>query len=563
MEKDKKTEGKNNKFMTRRSFLAASGAVIAAGALSACTPKTTTETVVSTVTNTKTVTNTTTQTAQAQTTTVTGTPITVTGTPVTTTATKTATTTVTGAPVTTTATTTGPTVIIKPWIPTKWDYETDVVVAGTGFAGLAAAIAVVDAKSNLILLEKAPEQYAGGNSSVSVGGNSIWTVREEMLFDLRHAFNDVPDEDIVAFADNLAKVPDQLKKIGIELTANVTNTKPTWKIKTEAAPNGGPGSALWAAIKTAADGKGIKPMYETPATNLIQDPTTKEILGVVAKQAGKTIMIKARKGVILAVGGYENNPKMWSWYNHPGIEVAPGGTPYNTGDGINMVSEVGAPIWHCRLFEWEAATCAAASREMGCSVELSLPSGRMFVNRAGNRFVKETDSFTHVHEEIAPTKFERGIDVRPGLWYGQGGYPNMPFFLICDETYRKSGLFFPAARPGSDTKWCPVKKDVQWSADNSEEIKKGWIIQANTLDELATKLKIDAAGLKATVDKWNEYCANGVDPEFGVAKNSLKPIVDAPFYGMEMGLSLINTMGGPQKNGKSQTLDYAGKPIPR
>jgi len=468
---------------------------------------------------------------------------------------------VTGAPVTTTFT--APAVTIKPWIPTKWDYETDVVVAGTGYAGLAAAIAVVDAKSNLMLLEKAPEQYAGGNSSVSVGGNSIWTVREEMLFDLRHAFNDVPDADIVAFADNLAKVPDQLKKIGIELTATVTNTKPTWKIKTEAFPTGGNGYQLWNAIKKAADSKGIKPMYETPATNLIQDPTTKEILGIVAKQAGKTIMIKAKKGVILAVGSYENNPKMWSWYNHPGIEVAVGGTPYNTGDGLNMVSEVGAPIWHCRLFEWEAATCAAASRAMGCSVELSLPAGRMFVNRAGLRFVKETDSFTHVHEEIAPTTFQRGIDVRAGLWYGQGGYPNMPFFLVCDQTYLKSGRFFPAARVGSDTKWCPVKKDVLWSADNSEEIKKGWIIQANTLDELATKLKIDAAGLKATVEKWNQYCANGVDPEFGLAATALKPITTAPFYGMEMGLSLINTMGGPQKNGKSQTLDYAGKPIPR
>ena len=234
--KDKNIQGKKEKLVTRRSFLAASGAIIAAGALSACTPKTSTETVVSTLTSTKTVTNTTTQTAPAVTQTTT-----VTGTPVTTTATKTATTTVTGAPVTTTFT--APAVTIKPWIPTKWDYETDVVVAGTGYAGLAAAIAVVDAKSNLMLLEKAPEQDAGGNSSVSVGGNSIWTVREEMLFDLRHAFNDVPDADIVAFADNLAKVPDQLKKIGIELTATVTNTKPTWKIKTEAAPTGGPGSA--------------------------------------------------------------------------------------------------------------------------------------------------------------------------------------------------------------------------------------------------------------------------------------------------------------------------------
>ena len=100
MAERKKTDIK--KLVTRRDFLVAGGAVIAAGALSACTPKTTTETVVNTVTNTKTVnntlTNTTTQTAPAQTTTVTGAPVT-------TTKTATTTATVTGTPVTTTKTT--------------------------------------------------------------------------------------------------------------------------------------------------------------------------------------------------------------------------------------------------------------------------------------------------------------------------------------------------------------------------------------------------------------------------------------------------------------------------
>jgi len=103
LKEDNNKPESNKKLVSRRDFLVAGGAVIAAGAVSACTPKT--ETVTNTVTNTatatKTVTNTTTQTAPAQTSTVTGAPVTTTKT-----ATTTATATVTGAPVTTTKTTT-------------------------------------------------------------------------------------------------------------------------------------------------------------------------------------------------------------------------------------------------------------------------------------------------------------------------------------------------------------------------------------------------------------------------------------------------------------------------
>jgi hypothetical protein len=160
------------KLVSRRDFLVAGGAVIAAGALSACTPKAVTETTTKTVTSTA---PGTTVTPNAVTTTVTGSAVT---------STKTVTSTATGATVTSTApgttvtaapvtsTVTAPavtsTVTAKPWIPAKWDYETDVVVVGTGYAGLAAAIAVNDAKANVIVLEKAPEKFAGGNSSVSV-----------------------------------------------------------------------------------------------------------------------------------------------------------------------------------------------------------------------------------------------------------------------------------------------------------------------------------------------------------------------------------------------------------
>jgi len=95
----------------------------------------------------------------------------------------------------------------------------------------------------------------------------------------------------------------------------------------------------------------------TPAQKLIQNPITKEIVGVQAVDwKGETLYVQANKGVILACGGYENNQEMrtnflpWANSNEPFITF--GGTPYNTGDGIIMAQSVGAKLWHMNNKEW-------------------------------------------------------------------------------------------------------------------------------------------------------------------------------------------------------------------
>ena len=74
---------------------------------------------------------------------------------------------------------------------------------------------------------------------------------------------------------------------------------------------------------------------------------------------------------------------------------------------------------------------------------------------------------------------------------------------------------------------------------------------------------IDAAGLQQTVAKYNQFCRNGKDDEFGRPKRLLLPIGKPPYYGAELALTCINTQGGPKHNGKAQTLDKEDKPIPR
>ncbi len=457
----------------------------------------------------------------------------------------------------------------KPWLPKKWDYEADVVIAGIGFAGQSAAIAAHDAGADVLVLEKATKELSGGNSCCSVGGNSVWDNADECYTDLRHAGPDVPEDLVVAMVESNKSILAWLKKLGIEVSTRTKATKKTWFIAN--AENGGSnGYSLYKAIQANVEKRGIKIMYETPVKELIQDPVSKEIVGAVAYErakgfygeGGKKVYVKAKKGVILACGGYEGNQKMWSYFNYPGMEVFAGGTPYNTGDGILMACEVGAPLWHMFLKEWMAGCCAPASREIGCAIDCSLQRGHIYVNRAGERFMNETISFTHRRPHIEPCHFRSGIDVRPGLWHGMGGYPNMPFYLVCDDVYRKKGGFVRRLGTGSSgSMFFNIKRLYDWSPDNSKEIAKGWIIQADTIAELAAKMKIDAEGLQRTVELVNDANRTKKDPQFD--NTTLLPIATPPFYGMEMALSLINTMGGPQHNGKGQTLNKEGNPIPR
>ena len=106
----------------------------------------------------------------------------------------------------------------KPWLPNKWDYEADVVVVGMGYAGQNAAIASHDAGAKVLILEKAPEKYAGGNSSVSGGGMTVPTgVKEGIPYYHALSFGTSPKELCDFMAEALTKVPEQLNKLGIEL----------------------------------------------------------------------------------------------------------------------------------------------------------------------------------------------------------------------------------------------------------------------------------------------------------------------------------------------------------
>src|SRR5262249_24034190 len=108
-----------------------------------------------------------------------------------------------------------------------------------------------------------------------------------------------------------------------------------------------------------------------------------------------------------------------------------------------------------------------------------------------------------------------------------------------------------------------ISDTYQWSADNSAEVKKGWIKAADNVGDLANKINIRPDLLQASVARYNLQCVGGYDPDFGRAADTLAPLGRPPFYAIELWPSIYNTQGGAKRNAKAQVLDVHGSPIKR
>jgi len=539
-EKDKQEP----KVISRRQFLKNAGLVVggaaamgAVGAISACSPQTTTET--------KTVT---------QTTTLPGT---------TSTATTTVATTLPGTTKTVTSTSPPTTVTnnvqLKPWIPSKWDAEYDLVVLGFGGAGASTSITAADKGAKVLLLEKAPEGEEGGNTGVC-GGEA-------------YSHQDIPSAIayITALCDDFKIDPayiqrwaEMLKDNGNFMTNVLECQTTTWRPWEEfpelpgstdsgcwicgPKPDNGWGHNLFDLYRAAVlKRSNIDVWYESPGLKLIQDYPTKEILGVVAQKGagGAEVNIKAKKAVALCCGGFQNNQRMIQDFLHIPAGY-PKGTPYATGDGVKMGLEVGADLWHMNNVAGPDFNLKVPELRMSFGYSTSI--GRracIYVGRDGTRFWDEASRSRH------------GKIQQAGTWIPTP--MPLPVHAIFDSTAMASRIY-------SDTgtmSWWTVHKEYPWSEDNSAELAKGWIKKADTIKELAGIIGKDPDTLDATVTRYNEFCANGVDLEFGKPANSLLPLATPPFFAMELMCTFTNTQGGPRRNKDCQVVDPSGNPIPR
>lgn len=444
-----------------------------------------------------------------------------------------------------------------------WDVEADVVVVGFGGAGAAAAIEAHDAGAEVVILEKAPPDRPGGNTGCCAGYMLVpSSIAEGVDYYRALAFGTVSDEELIhTMAKEIVGVPDWLQQLNVPLVTNrreMPGTFPTLPgSRVDQISVTGGGYVAFNILAEQVKSRGIRVLCETPGERLLRDPSTMEIQGILGRQNNAAAYIKARRGIVLACGGYQNNAEMLANFNYPGLAFCHSGTPYNTGDGITMAVAAGAKLWHMASFEMMNFAIKAPSDLFGCSATLPynpMSGSFVFVNKYGKRFMPESRRLGHYKGDIEAGNFD----------HAHAEYPNMPPYLVFDETFRKQGPLVPEKNLGQQTlTWMSVHKLYRWSDDNSAEIEKGWIVKANTIGELAEKLGIEAQGLTRTVEQFNAYCETGADPEFARGPKSMSPIRSAPFYGTQLALNIINTQGGPAHNAGSQVIGADNAPIPR
>jgi len=454
-----------------------------------------------------------------------------------------------------------------PNMPSKWDYEADVVVVGYGGAGAATAITAADAGARVVILEKTAD--GGGNTAVSLGGFLCPTNAEDAftyitgLFDFSHS--DLDKDLVRVFAEESVKNVEWFKGLreGVEVEVygyagypSVPGAKSQQKYRVKLT-SGSTGMGLFSVLKYAVEEKRRIPVFfETPAKRLVRNAQG-EVVGLIAESKGNEIAFKAKRAVVLTCGGYEYDAKALQNFVK-GYPIYAVGNPGNTGDGIRLAQQVGAGLWHMN----------GVSCPLGLKVKEFEAAFMISVN---------APSFIWVDKHAKRFRNEKSVESHAGLlavdFYDTSAleYPRIPCYLVFDEAARVAGPICSGLGSAS--------KKYQWSKDNGAEVEKGWIVKGATIAELAAKLNLDPASLEATVTKWNNDVKAGQDTLFGRPINAPKednpaykdqvtavwsaPIEKPPFYAVEVHPCLLNTQGGPKRDTMARVLDAFGNPIPR
>ena len=277
------------------------------------------------------------------------------------------------------------------------------------------------------------------------------------------------------------------------------------------------------------------------------------VIGVEVEHNGKLKKIEARRGVILAAGGFEHNQEMRDEYlPKPSDHRWSAGALENTGDAIVQGFRLGAKMhrlgeaWWCNTISVPGESIPRLS-----IMEKSYP-GSIMVNPSGQRFSNESQNYMAFQQDT----FLRHTDTNPCY----------PTWQIFDANFRASYFVGPLY----NSKFRP-----DWMIPSSYE-KEGFFARAASVKELAEKINVDPDGLEKTVELMNQYSESGVDEQFGRGDSAydkyygdhrispnpcLGPIAQPPFYAVRVDPGDFGTQGGMVTNCDAQVIRENGEII--
>ena len=414
-----------------------------------------------------------------------------------------------------------------------WDIEADVLILGAGGAGMCAGYEAATAGAKTVILEKS-ETFGG--TSIRSGG-IIQASGTQVQKDLTEYADDTPekhaeyylqegegtlDEELVRdMTAGSAGHIEWLESLGlefVEVTGSAHTTMADEALYADRIHGTAVGATgIFTTVHDAAEAAGVEFVYDTEAVRLIvQDG---RVTGVEAVQGGKTIYAKGGKGVIIATSSIDHNPEMCKMLNpnqYYDLQFAHCASyPYDTGDGIRMAAALGAQLSNFGgVIDLTGVTWAGVNRQtplMPC----------FFVNKFGNRFECEDMTYALTSRE---------------LWR-EITKTNHACYTICgvNETMTKEAL--------------------------DGMVEAGTACTAETIEELAAQIDVDAANLQATLDRWNKDMEeSGTDTMFGRATGLEK--IEGPYYAFQEGFMNLGAIGGLKINLNCEVQHVDGTSIP-
>lgn len=287
------------------------------------------------------------------------------------------------------------------------------------------------------------------------------------------------------------------------------------------------GAALVGALLYTILERGGDVRVSTPAQRLVVDDGA--VVGVVAEGPDGPVTIGARRGVILACGGFEWNTDMVLAYL--GYEVQPLSPGGNTGDGHIMAMEVRAKMGNMGSYWGQGASFdPAIVRDDGKPMPQmmrGLGSGSIIVNRHGARFTDVALTYNDFPKVFG--NYDHELPGRPNL---------PPAWIIFGPEVRARGPIL-TVRPEDPTP--------------------DWMHESATLAELAAKIGVDPAGLEASVARYDADAVAGVDSQFGTPDPT--PIGDGPFYAIQQWPASLGTNGGCRIDSDGRVIGHDGSVI--
>lgn len=421
-------------------------------------------------------------------------------------------------------------------LPAHWDGETDVIIVGSGFAGMSAAAEALTKGAKIIVFDKMP--VPGGNSAIAGGGFAAWTDKENRREKLglgedsqeRH-FNDTlrggDYYNLPELVEVLVKnAPDamnwMLEEGGLELNPGLGRVGGHSAYRDHMAT----GARYLQALTTIAKKHGFDKVQTRNEVIKLWKDENGRVVGVEVKN-GKTIKnVKANKGVILAAGGFAGDveyrtkhvPTLGPGYNttnHKGVSAKT----------LQMAQQAGADTLQLSFIQLFPTGEAKTGRiDRPALFPIQFPGyGAVYVDNKGKRFVSELE--------------------------------------------RRDVVAQAELKTGDKNTWCIFNAQVFKALTDKNEIgkfvKNGRVLEGATIAELAQKMNVPAETLEKTISEHNLFLQNKKDLSFGKPVSSaMAPMTEGPFYAVSQWPSVHHTEGGVRINPSAQVIDVQGKVIP-